>query len=460
MDELLQPPGTPVAELKLDRLVGVGPGGAEIAAAALAAGMPAERVHTVADVDEASTVLEEHCRPGDRVLLKGSRPERLEGVAARLFDAVSPARLYVDLDAIVANFQHIRRAAGRGRGVMAVVKSFGYGLDSVRIGRALEHAGVDYLAVAYPDEGVLLRDRGVTAPILVQNVLAHEVDKIARNGLTAEITDREQVHWLETEAARQQRAIRVHIKIDTGMGRAGIFPEQLAQLVRAVQDCEWLALEGLMTHFAAADDPAHDDFTRQQIRRFDEARAVLREMGVEVRWQHAANSAGVARFPEARYSMVRAGLALFGYYRPVDPRADLHEQPVLRLVTQIVSVKTLPPRHHVGYGLTFTTPPEPRRIAVVAIGYNDGYPWALSNKGWMLVRGVRCPVVGRVCMDVLMIDVTDVGEAAQAGDEVVVFGPDPEEPSLNDLAELAGTIPYELLTRISPRVRRIFRTSH
>jgi alanine racemase len=453
--------GQRTAELGVDRLIGVGPGGGEIATAALEAGMAPEAVHVAVDVAEAAALLEEHCRPGDRVLLKGSRPERLERIASLLFDSVASARLYVDLDALVENFRTVRRIVGRQAGpapaVMAVVKSFGYGLDSVRIARALERAGCDAFVVAYPDEGVELRDRGITAPILVQNVLVGEVDKVVRYGLTAAVVSEGQVLALAAEAAAQQRAVRVHLKIDTGMGRAGIFEGQAVELARRIEAEEWLTLEGLMTHFAAAEDPAHDAFTADQIDRFDAVRTALAEAGIRVRWEHAANSAGLDRFPRARYSMVRTGLALFGY-----SVTGLAQRPILRLTTRVVSVKELPPGHPVGYGLTFTTPTA-RHIAVVALGYTDGYPWSLSNRGWMAVHGKRCPVVGRVSMDVTMVDVTDLieaGEEVQPGDEVVVFGPDPGEPSLPALARLAETIPYELLTRISPRVRRIYRASH
>jgi alanine racemase len=451
--------GRRVAQMEVDRLVVVGDGGAEIAAAARAAGLPEERIETAADIPEAAMILDEICRPGDRVLLKASRPERLERLAAMLFDSVAPARLYVDLDRVLGNYRRIHRAVGRQLGIMAMVKSFGYGLDAVRVARALEQAGIAYFAVAYPDEGVTLRDRGITTPILVQNLLHSEVDKFVRHGLTAQVVDGAQIDWLEEEAERQRRAVRVHLKIDTGMGRAGAFVAETARLARRIADSEWLLLEGLMTHFAAADDPSADDFTRQQIDRFDQAREALRQEGLAVRWEHAANSATIARFPEAHYSMVRTGLALFGYSQ-VDERLELGQEPALRLVTQVVSVKELPPGHAVGYGLTWATDQKPHRIAVVALGYSDGYPWALSNRGWMSLHGERCPVVGRVCMDVTMLDVTALGDRVQPGDEVIVFGPEDHEPDLLALAEDAGTIPYELLTRISPRVRRIFRSSH
>lgn len=457
--------GHRVWELGVDRLIGVGEGGAEIARAAARAGMAAERIHCVDGVSEAALLLEEHCRGGDRVLLKASRPARLERIARLLFASLAPTRLYVDLDAILANYRHIRRHVGDGVAVMAVVKSFGYGLDAVRLAHTLLRAGLDYLAVAYPDEGARLRDSGISAPILVQNILPHEVDKVVRHRLTAQISNSSQIESLETECARQGSGIAIHLKIDTGMGRAGAFPVEALELARCLDGSSWLEFEGLMTHLAIADDPAGDDHSTAQLRRFDSVRQQLAEAGLTPRFVHAANSAAIERLPQGHYTMVRAGLALLGYSLTARNEAEhpqLVQQPVLRLVTRVVSVKKLPAGQGIGYGLTFETPTEEdeRTIAVVAIGYNDGYPWSLSNRGWMAIDGQRCPVVGRVCMDVTLLDVTTLNTTVEAGDEVVVFGPEDPEPSLLELAKLAGTIPYELLTRISPRVRRIFRGSH
>lgn len=450
--------GQRVVELNIDHLIGVGEGGREIVEAARVAGLPMARTHLAANTSQASWVLEELCRPGDRVLLKGSRPEGLERIAANLFEALAPARLYVDLDAVVANYRAIQKHVGPGTGVMAVVKSFGYGIDAVRIARSLETAGIDYLAVAYADEGVELRDNGITLPVLVQNILATESEKIVRYGLTAQVSSADQIDGLELEARAQQMPVRLHLKIDTGMGRAGTTLEEVEALLSNVRASSWLSLEGLMTHFAAADDPAQDDFTRAQIAHFENARVALRRAGEQPRWEHAANSAALIRFPEAHYSLVRAGLSLLGYCQI--PGADILPQlPALRFVTQVIAVKTIPAGGAVGYGRTFRAGDHPLKVALVAIGYNDGYPWALSNRGWMRLGDQRCPVVGRVSMDVTQIDVSRLDREPRPGDEVTVFGPDEKDPSLLDLARLAGTIPYEMLTRISSRVRRIFRSS-
>ena len=442
--------GRRAAELGVDILVGVGAGGADIARAARDAGGRCT-IHTVADVRAASRLLDEEVRAGDRVLLKASRPERLERLAAVFMESLAPARLYVDLDQLVGNARALRRTAG-GTPLMAVLKSFGYGLGGPRVALTLQRAGVEAFAVAYPDEGVALRARGVTRPVLVQNVVEHEATKVVRHALSAQVSSQAMVGWLDAEAARQRRPLRVHVKVDTGMGRAGVPPARAVSLCRTVRAAPWLRLDGLMTHFAVADDPTQDAFTRAQIARFQ---AVVDALGDDApRWIHASNSAGIGRFPDARFTLVRAGLGLLGYARGL----RLGTSPVLRLVTHVVTMKDVGPEQTVGYGRTWSTGATSRRIAVVALGYNDGYPWSLSNRAWMSVRGARCPVVGRVCMDVTMLDVTDAPGVAP-GDEVVVFGPSPDEPDLEDLATLAGTIPYELLTRLSARIRRIFRAT-
>ena len=447
--------GALVARLGVDRLIGVGEGGAEIVSAAVASGMEADRVLTANDAAAASKLLERLAQPGDRVLLKGSRPARLETVAAELLDAVSSTQLHVDIDAIVENYRRLRAAAG-GVSVMPVVKSYGYGVDSVRIAQALERVGAGCFCVAFPDEGVALRARGVTAPILVQNVLPHEMPKLLREGLHAELGTMATMRALEAAAAQQQTVARVHLEFDTGMGRVGFLPGDLDEVIAFVKQSRSLEVVGLMTHLASADEPSRDDDTRRQLAEFSRIVEALAAVGIAPRWIHAANTAGAVRFPEARFTGVRAGIGLFGFAPDADV-IGLHR--ALRLVTRLVSVKELPPGHGVGYGSTYTTGDAPRRIAVAALGYNDGYPRSLSNCGWMSIRGERCPVVGRVCMDVTMLDVTAMDPPPRAGDEVVVFGAGADEPDLAELADLAGTITYELLTRVSPRVRRIFHAS-
>lgn len=442
--------GAQVVAHGIDRLIGVGEGGAEIVDAAIAAGLAPDRTCAVADVRAAVDVLEATTKSGDRVLLKASRPERLERIAEWLFDGFAPTRAWIDLSRVVENLRVARRRVGRDVAVMAMIKSFGYGLDAVRLARVLERAGIDAFGVAFADEGVALRDAGVTAPILVQNVLPGDVARLVRHGLVAELAADWQIGALADEGERQGRVVGVHLKVETGMGRSGFLPDELEPATRRVLASEWLALDGVMTHLASADDPDADAYTRAQLDAFDAAVAVVRACGARPTHVHACNSAGLVRFGAHGHTLVRTGIGLFGY------GSDPDQRPVLRLVTRVVSVRTLPPGHPVGYGSSWRVGATPRRIAVVAIGYNDGYPRALSNRGVLQVHGTDCPVVGRVCMDVTMIDVTDVPVDVLPGDEVVVIGTEPGEPTLEAIAEAWGTIPYEVLTHLSPRVRRIF----
>lgn len=446
--------GAAVAEAKLHRLILVGDGARDIGDAAVAGGLEEAHVVVVNDATEAALRLEQEVRRGDRVLVKASRPERLERVVELLFSSVGPTVAHIDLEALAHNLDTMRALIGPKVAVMPVVKSFGYGLDSVRLGRLFVQHGADALAVAYADEGVLLRERGIDVPILVQNALPHELDKIVLHDLSSEVVDPQAVRALEAAASRLGQRAAVHIKVDTGMGRSGLVPEEALETLREAMRSPSLEIEGFMTHLACADDAGGETFTEEQLQRFDGFIAQAQALGVNPRWIHAANTAGAVRFPQSRYSLVRSGIGLLGYAEL--PEANPFE-PVLRLCSRVVAVKTMAAGASVGYGATWRVPEGPaRRIAVVAIGYNDGYPRHLSNRGWMSIAGVRCPVVGRVCMDVTMVDTSDVPGDIFAGDSVVVYGEGPNEPSLQAMARSADTIAYELLTRISPRVRRIF----
>jgi alanine racemase len=390
------------------------------------------------------------------VLVKGSRPAKLEKVVDLLLTPLSPARVYVDLDKLSENLDRLRGLVGPSVKLMPVVKSFGYGLDSRKLAETFEASGADYLGVAYPDEGVALRRHGIHLPIMVQNVLPHEASKVVEHRLDAQISDLDTARRLGAHAQAYGREVGLHLKVDTGMGRAGVLPRAARELAAALVEVPGCKLVGLMTHLAAADEEAHDEFTRAQIASFRELRDDLQDDGIEFEVVHAANSAGSVRFPESHFSMVRSGIGLVGYL-DLDAPEESPFAPIIRFVSQVVGVRELPPGHPVGYGLSWRASEGHRRLAVVAVGYNDGYPRHLSNKGWMMIAGTRCPVVGKVCMDVTMVDISDVSDEVSLGDEVVVYGTEPEEPDLADMAALAGTIPYELLTRISPRVRRIYR---
>lgn len=458
--------GRVVADIGVDHLICFGELASTIGRAAILAGFGDEDVTYATNLDDLNALLEEMLRPGDVLLFKASRLMGLERAAERLLESVAPARLQVDLDAIRDNFHALRRRVGPHTGIIGVVKSFGYGNDATRVSQTLVREGVTALAVAYADEGIALRRRGLNLPILVTNALAPEADKLVKYHLTPLVYSHEVVDALarqlerfaagERDAFLGERGVSVHLEVDTGMNRVGLQPAEVLPFARALLEHARVRVAGVMTHLAAADDPAEDAFTREQLRIFDAVLADLRSVGIDPGLVHAANTAGAWRFSRAHYDAVRVGLGLYGLSPSGSMRGDMQGvREALRFSTRVIHLKTVEAEVSVGYNRTWTAP-APRRIATIAVGYNDGFPRFMSNGGAVLINSVRCPVVGNVCMDVSMVDVTDAGDV-HAGDEVVIFGPQgAERISVDEIAARGRTISYEILCNISPRVRRIF----
>jgi alanine racemase len=311
------------------------------------------------------------------------------------------------------------------------------------------------LGVALVEEGRELRQAGIEAPILVMGpVFPEQADAVAALRLTPALSNNTVARALDDAARKRSRRIAVHVKIDTGMSRTGVSPEAAPDLIREINSLEGIVVEGLMTHFADADlrDKA---FAAQQMERFENLIRTLTDQGISIPLRHAANSAAILDYPRALFTMVRPGLMLYGY-DPVEGNASgAALQPVLSLVTRIFLLKKLPAGTPISYGRTFVTRRE-SLIATIPIGYADGFSRGLSNCGEALVRGVRVPVAGRVCMDMTMLDVTDV-PGVREGDDVVLIGSSGSERiTAADLAAKTGTIPYEVLCGISSRVPRIF----
>jgi alanine racemase len=384
-------------------------------------------------------------------------------------DAVRPTRADINLEAIRHNVRVVRKHAGDAR-VWAVLKADAYGHGAPAVARTLERdRRVDGFCVALLEEGVELREAGINAPILLMGGhfgSAHE-EAIVR-GLVPVVHDLEPV----AAFARLVRSgvvagpIDVHLKIDTGMARLGVTMQALPALAARLADYPEVRVRGLMTHLACAEDAA-DVETAEQLARFEEATALLRKHGVEVPVRHAASSAAILR-GQAIFDAVRPGLALFG----VSPRVHAADggtsvepmtrelKAVMRVRTEIVALRAIEAGAAVGYGATWRAP-GPARIATLPMGYADGLSRHLGNRGHVLVRGKRAPIVGAVSMDMAMIDVTSV-EGAATGDEVVILGPQ-EGPlgrdaiTASEVAEHAGTIPWEVLTSVSRRVPRFYR---
>ena len=373
--------------------------------------------------------------------------------------AVRPTRAEISLESLRHNFRVVRELAGPGVSVMGVVKANAYGHGAVAVARALVDEGAEWLGVALPEEGVALREAGITAPVLCLGGFWDGQEALVLDyGLTPAISRLDRLEGLDAEAARRKTTAAFHLKVDTGMGRLGVPAPDLEAFVAATARMRHVECEGLMTHLSSADTPALDDFTREQIARYHDALDLVGRHGIEPRWRHLASGAAAHAFPEARGNLVRPGAVLYGLKRdilaPVGPDLDL--RPVMRLVTSVEHLKTVPAGTPLGYGCTFATGRE-SRIATVPAGYADGVRRALSNRGDMGVGGGRAPVVGRVSMDLTILDVTDL-EGVALGDEVVVFGPG--GPSAEDVAAAAGTISYEVTCGVSSRVPRVMKNSH
>ena len=366
-------------------------------------------------------------------------------------------RAEIDLGAIRENVLLACRLAGPAAQVMAVVKADAYGHGAAPVARTALAAGATWLGVAVPEEGAVLREAGILSRILVLGPIAPEqAELVVEHGLDQCVSDLAQADALDRMARRRGRVVSLHLKVDTGMGRVGLPPREVRPAADHLARLSAIRLAGLMTHFADADadDPV---FTQEQMTRFEAAAQAFREAGIAVPLRHAANSAALLLHPGSRLDLVRPGIMLYGCHprgprRPDDP--VLH--PALRLRTVITQVKDVPAGGSVSYGRTFTASRDVR-IATIPIGYADGLPRLLSNRGQALVRGRRAPLVGRVCMDMTMVDVTALPEV-RAGDEAVLIGcQGDEEITADEVAELAGTISYEILCRIGPRVPRIYR---
>jgi alanine racemase len=370
---------------------------------------------------------------------------------------IRPTVARVDLDAVRSNFRAIAGFVGAGRrhapGIIAVVKANAYGHGAAEVGRALEDAGAAMLACADIEEGIVLRTAGVQVPILVFGALSvSDLDGIFTHGLTPTISTPSAGRALQEAAKRRGAILHCHLKIDTGMNRLGFRHDNIEHTIPEIAASPHLAIDAVYTHFATADNPEHPLFGEQR-QRFESALARMPGLGVHASLRHAANSAALLRDERVWYDFVRPGLLLYGIVPP--PLAAMVDlRPALSLHTRIVAVKGLRPGEGSGYGMK-TLVDRATTIAVVPAGYADGLDLRLAGTGHMLVRGRRARIVGSVCMDMAMIDVS--GTDAAPGDEVVILGrQDDEMMDVREMAAAVGTIPYELLCRLGARIQRVY----
>lgn len=386
----------------------------------------------------------------ETILLKGARQFAFEKIANLLAQKVHKTTLEINLDALKNNLNVFANLLNPGVKMMVMVKASGYGSGSAEIARLLEFQNVDYLSVAYADEGVELRKAGIRLPIMVLNAEEATFDALLRYELEPEIFSFEQLTDFLNFLPESVSEFPVHIKLDTGMHRLGFEETEIEKLSIALRNENRIFVKSVFSHLAASENAAHDSFTATQVSLFEKMYKILSE---EIGYQplrHILNSAGIARFPQFQMDMARLGIGLYGASMPAKIQKKL--QTVLTLKATISQIKTLAATETVGYGRMGKLS-SAAKIATISIGYADGLLRAAGNgKFSALVRGKRAPVVGNVCMDMTMVDVTKIPDA-KAGDEVVIFG---KELPVDELASSMGTIPYEIFTNIAERVKRIY----
>jgi len=368
-------------------------------------------------------------------------------------------RAEIDLTALAHNYQELRRLAAPSAQMMAVVKADGYGHGAVRVSLIALENGADCLAVARISEVVQLREGGIEAPLLLFGIcFPEDIAYLVENNTRASVSTLASAKLLSEKAGQLGVRLKIHIKVDTGMGRMGLATEEVSRTVKLVLDIAALShleVEGLYTHFASADS-ADKRSVNMQLILFKELLAELEQHKFEVPLRHAANSAATIELPESHLDLVRTGIAQYGLWPSVETDRSLIDlKPVMSLKSSIIQLKEVPAGFKISYGSTYETP-ERTRIATIPVGYADGYPRLLSSRGVMLVRGVRVPVVGRVCMDLTMLDVGGVA-GVKTGDEVVWMGQQGAESiSAEEIAASVQTINYEVVTSITPRVERVY----
>jgi alanine racemase len=364
-----------------------------------------------------------------------------------------PTRILVDLDALTHNLGAIR--AHVGVPVMSIIKANAYGHGLVPVALHLQTQGVEQLGVAFVEEGIALRNAGVSVPILVLGgIFGQQVVHFINHDLEITVSSLDKLRQVETTAEALGRKAVIHLKIDTGMERIGVHSYSCQPFIEAALASRWCELKGIYSHLACADDPS-SPMTHQQLERFLGACAHIERAGAPMPLRHLANSGGVLHFPETHLDMVRPGILSYGVLPDPASLATIAVRPALSLVSQVVYFKVVQAGHPISYGATWA-PTADTRVVTVPIGYGDGYPRSLSSCGQVLIRGKRYPLVGRICMDQFMVDIA--GDSAWNEDDVVLIGRQGDEAlNAEDVAQTAGTNSYELLTGLNERIPREYR---
>lgn len=465
------------AARSLDVLITVGEGGQRIAHAAREAGMTSDAVFVTYTNKEAIRTAAALLRPRDVVLVKGDTQTRMEQVARALLANLEgdgprlprqlpgweqvklglpsrPTWVEIDLDAIAGNTRRLKEIVGPDVELMAVLKADAYGHGAVKVARTALNNGASMLGVASLNEATAIRDAGIIAPVLILGYTpAWQAREAILNDVRVTLYDLDIARALDRAAADLGTTTPVHVKVDTGMGRLGLLPGEVEQFFESLRSLEHLEVEGVFTHFSVA-DAGDKAYTLEQLGRFKRVLGQLDGRNARPRFVHAANSAATLSLPEARFNLVRAGIALYGLDPSPEEPLPVGFQPALSWKSTVAQVKVLPAGSSVGYGRTYFTRGE-ERIAVIPVGYADGFRRAPQHWGEVLVKGRRAPIVGRISMDQAALDVTHVADV-RIGDEVVLIGRQGDERiTAEDVARCLGTINYEVVAAILARVPRV-----
>jgi alanine racemase len=363
-----------------------------------------------------------------------------------------PTQVQIDLDRLTANYRAIQQHVGNAL-VMPILKANAYGHGLVRVGQHMEELGAKMLGVAYLEEGILLREAGVRTPILVLGgILGSQVPLFLQHDLMLTVSSLQKLEQVEAAAAELGVTARVHLKIDTGMERIGVHYYSAESLLEATLKCRHVRIEGIFSHFANAD--ALDlSSAKLQVERFEEVLAFYEKRSLPMPARHMANSGAILQLPESWFDLVRPGILLYGVYPSTEARKTVPVQPALAWTSKVVYFKVVEAGHPVSYGSKWQSD-HAVRVVTVPVGYGDGYFRSMGGKAQVLINGKRYPVVGTICMDQFMVSIEQ--DSAFNEDEIVLVGGNGEHISVEDLADWAGTIPYEILTNINTRVPRVY----
>jgi alanine racemase/UDP-N-acetylmuramoyl-tripeptide--D-alanyl-D-alanine ligase len=395
--------------------------------------------------------------PHDVVLIKGENKIPIDVLTEAFNDSLNNNQCAINFEAIRSNITTLQNKLPKGTRLMVIVKALAYGTDEVRMAKFLATCGIDILGVSYVDEAVALKRAGIQQTIFSINAAIYETNKVVKWDLEVGVSDSAHVIAIAEEAKKQDKKIKVHLHINTGMGRFGCRSEEALQLAQYIQNCPNLILEGIMTHFACAENAKEDQFTWSQIQAFDQVIEHLEKQGITPPWRHAANSSGAIRFVLPQYNMVRVGLATYGLYSSEESRQMIDLRLAISLTSRIVGINICKKGETISYGRSYMVEKEEQRVAVLPIGYFDGLHRNYSGKAYVLIRGKKAPMIGKICMDYMMVDVTDIPQA-KVGDKVLVFGEDElgQYLSPEELALSGDSIIHELITCLGPRIQRVF----